>query len=111
MTNRHSARFMESLHLPWHMRWDHEPDRSERRSPDPPVSLANVNMPTWNSAFRFMESLQSQESGAHCDLEPVKARIEHPTSNIQHPTLNIQAVGNQQRPPPVQGKGRLLTSK
>jgi glycerate kinase len=36
----------------------------------------------------FMESPQSHRMGAHRDLEPGKAGIEHRTFNIQHPTSN-----------------------
>jgi hypothetical protein len=65
--------------------WDHEPDQSERRSPDRRLSLANVNRPNWSSAFRFMESPQSRRMGARWGLEPGKRR----TPNIEHRTSNV----------------------
>jgi hypothetical protein len=58
---------------------------SERRSPDRLLSLANVPMPNWNSAFRFMESFQSHPMEPHWGLEPGKRR----TPNIEHRTSNV----------------------
>jgi hypothetical protein len=65
---RSAFRSVEILPIFDDAHWDHEPDRWERRSPNRRESLAEVNVPNWNSAFRFMERTP-RTLGAPCVLE------------------------------------------
>jgi hypothetical protein len=87
---RPALRFMESLHLPWHMHWDLEPwpGRSADSLVRQFLPLGSRGQSCPRSGRRFMGSLQSRRAGAHRDPEPDQSERRSPDGRLSLANVN-----------------------